>query len=301
MGILFVMMTGRIKAATAAILTGIVILLDLYNVNKRYLNTDSFTQPVPAGQQQFAMRPADQAILQDTTQNYRVYDIQNFAEAMPSYFHKTIGGYHAAKLSRYQDLIDYQIGQGNMAVLNMLNTRYFIASDTTVQFNRGAMGNAWFVNSLEYVDTPTEEMQFLDNFNPATQAVADKKFEHALGNAGMVEKAPGDTIFETTYAPNRLTYHANTANGGLAVFSEIYFPWGWTATIDGQEAEIGRVNYVLRALRIPAGSHTVEFAFEPKSVTVTETLAYIAIIIIYLAVIAAIAINARTAIAAKKQ
>ena len=127
------------------------------------------------------MRPADQAILQDTTQNYRVYDIQNFAEAMPSYFHKTIGGYHAAKLSRYQDLIDYQIGQGNMAVLNMLNTRYFIASDTTVQFNRGAMGNAWFVNSLEYVDTPTEEMQFLDNFNPATQAVADKKFEHALG------------------------------------------------------------------------------------------------------------------------
>ena len=132
-------------------------------------------------------------------------------------------------------------------------------------------------------------------------AVADKKFEHVLGNAGMVEKAPGDTIFETTYAPNRLTYHANTANGGLAVFSEIYFPWGWTATIDGQEAEIGRVNYVLRALRIPAGSHTVEFAFEPKSVTVTETLAYIAIIIIYLAVIAAIAINARTAIAAKKQ
>ena len=116
----------------------------------------------------------------------------------------------------------------------------------------------------------------------------------------MVEKAPGDTIFETTYAPNRLTYHANTANGGLAVFSEIYFPWGWTATIDGQEAEI-RSARLFRALRIPAGSHTVEFAFEPKSVTVTETLAYIAIIIIYLAVIAAIAINARTAIAAKKQ
>lgn len=301
MGILFVMLTGKIKAATAAILTGIVILLDLYTVNKRYLDTDSFTKPVPAGQQQFAMRPADQAILQDTTQNYRVYDIQNFAEAMPSYYHKAIGGYHAAKLSRYQDLIDYQISQGNMAVLNMLNTRYFIASDTTVQFNRGALGNAWFVNSLKYVDTPVEEMQFLDNFNPATQAVADKKFEQALGSADLAEKAQGDTIFETTYAPNRLTYHANTANGGLAVFSEIYFPWGWTATIDGQEAEIGRVNYVLRALRIPAGSHTIEFAFEPKSVTVTETLAYISIIIIYLAVIAAIAKSAYTAVATKKR
>ena len=128
----------------------------------------------------------------------------------------------------------------------------------------------------------------MDDFDPATEAVADKRFEAILGAASP--KAEGDTIFEISYSPKALTYHAESRNGGIAVFSEVYFPWGWKATIDGEEAEIGRVNYVLRAMRIPAGSHTITMVFDPDSVTVTEILAYAAITIIYMALIAAIAL-----------
>lgn len=294
-GVIFVANAGKIKAPVATALIGVVVLLDLFTVNKRYLSTESFTKPVTTDEQEyFAKRPADEIILQDTAMNYRVLDIPLFEDAMPSYYHKSVGGYHAAKLSRYQDLMTYQIntrtGDVNINVLNMLNTKYIITGDTAVSYNPGALGNAWFVDKINYTSTPDEEMDFLYHINPATEAVADKQFEQALGTLSQA-KVPGDTIFETTYAPNRLTYHADTQNGGIAVFSEIYFPWGWEATIDGTPAEIGRVNYVLRALRIPAGRHTINFSFEPQSVTVTETLAYISIIIIYLAVAATIALS----------
>lgn len=294
-GVIFVMQAGKIKPVVATALIGLVVLIDLYSVNKRYLSTESFTRPVATGEQQFAMRPVDEAILQDTAMNYRVLDIPHFEDAMPSYYHKAVGGYHAAKLTRYQDLMSYQMdvrnGDINIDVLNMLNTKYVVTGDTSVSVNPGAMGNAWFVDRIDYVASPAEEMQYLDSFTPAIEAVADKKFEAVLGGGAVPAKMPGDTIFETSYAPNRLTYHANSQNGGLAVFSEIYFPWGWNATIDGEPAEIGRVNYVLRALRIPAGSHTITFSFEPKSVSVTETLAYISIVVIFLAVLAAVAVN----------
>ncbi len=295
MGVIFVMQAGKIKPVVATALIGLVVLIDLYSVNKRYLSTESFTRPLATGEQQFAMRPVDEAILQDTAMNYRVLDMPHFEDAMPSYYHKAVGGYHAAKLTRYQDLMSYQMdvrnGDINIDVLNMLNTKYVVTGDTSVSVNPGAMGNAWFVDRIDYVASPAEEMQYLDSFTPAIEAVADKKFEAVLGGGAVPAKMPGDTIFETSYAPNRLTYHANSKNGGLAVFSEIYFPWGWNATIDGAPAEIGRVNYVLRALRIPAGSHTITFSFEPKSVSVTETLAYISIVVIFLAVLAAVAVN----------
>ena len=292
-GVIFVMQAGKIKPGVAAALIGVVVLIDLYTVNKRYLSSESFTKPVVNDQEQFfAKRPVDEQILQDTAMNYRVLDVPLFEDAMPSYYHKSVGGYHAAKLTRYQDLMscqmDFRNNRVNFDVLNMLNTKYIITSDTEASFNPEALGNAWFVDSVNYVSTPSEEMDFLDNFNPATGAVADRRFEAVLGST-VPAKMPGDTIFETAYAPNRLTYHANSQNGGLAVFSEIYFPWGWKATIDGEPAEIGRVNYVLRALHIPAGSHTIDFSFEPQSVTVTETLAYISIILIYVAVVAAVA------------
>lgn len=295
LGVIFVMRAGEIKPVVATVLIGVVVLIDLYTVNKRYLSHESFVKPVETNEQElFAMRPADKAILSDTAMNYRVFDIPLFEDAMPSYYHKSIGGYHAAKLSRYQDLMSYQIDPRNnninIKVLDMLNTKYVVTSNTDVSVNPGALGNAWFVDNVKYVDSPNEEMHFLDNFDPSVEAVADKQFESALGSS-IPAKAAGDTIYETTYAPNRLTYHAESKNGGVAVFSEVYFPWGWEATIDGNPAPIGRVNYVLRALRIPAGSHTVTFTFEPKSVTVTETLAYISIILIYIAVIATIAIG----------
>lgn len=274
----------------------VVVLADMFMVNKRYISHDSF-MPAPENLNAYITpRPVDTKILADTTQNYRVFDLQHFEEAMPSYFHKCVGGYHAAKLSRYQDLMSYNMqltkdGPNlNMNVIDMLNTKYFIINDNQFEVNPGALGNAWFVDSIQFVNTANEEMFALYDFTPKTKAIADKKFENVIGGA-IPQKAANDTIYETTYAPNRITYHAQSANGGLAVFSEIYFPWGWNATIDGNPAEIGRVNYVLRALKVPAGSHTIEFEFAPASLTVTETLAYIAIIIMYLGIAALIALT----------
>lgn len=151
--------------------------------------------------------------------------------------------------------------------------------------NPEAYGNAWFVDNIAYVGTPDEEMAALSQIDPRRTAVADRKFESTLGKSTIA--APSDTIVETTYAPNRLTYKSHSVNGGVAVFSEVFFPWGWTATIDGQEAEIGRVNYVLRAINIPAGDHEIVMTFDPPSLHATDTLATTAIVAIYLAVIAA--------------
>lgn len=286
--VLFLFVAEKIKTAAAATMLVVVTLFDLYTVNKRYLSSDSFLTDMTVDDPSFTARAVDNEILQDTTMNYRVLDYNHFMEAMPSYFHKAVGGYHAAKLTRYQDLIDHQIARGNMEVLNMLNTRYFIVGDTVAHLNPMALGNAWFVDTLSYVGTPREEMSFLSDFDASMEAVADAKFEPVLGKA--TPKAEGDTIFETTYSPKALTYHAESRNGGIAVFSEVYFPWGWKATIDGKEAEIGRVNYLLRAMRIPAGSHTIRMEFNPDSVSTTETLAYISIVLIYIALIAAIVI-----------
>ena len=285
-GVIFVYLRGKLnELATVLILAGIV-LVDMYAVNKRYIDSDSFTSHYDLPEQNFTPRPADTKILQDKDMNYRVMDVQHFGEAMPSYFHKTVGGYHAAKLSRYNDLINNQIVKNNIQVLNMLNTRYVIIDDNTVQGNPEALGNAWFVDSLTYVNNADEEMAFLDNFNPATSAVADAKFKQQLGDAKATQ--PGDTIYETSYAPNHLTYKSHSANGGLAVFSEIYFPWGWKVTVDDKPVEMGRVNYVLRALQLPAGDHTIDFKFVPDEVNKTQTWATIAVVIIYLLLLLAL-------------
>lgn len=253
-----------------------VMLIDLFSVGKRYVNSENFTRPA-LDEVTFNKTSADEAILKDTS-NYRVYDVQALYSARSSYFHKTIGGYHAAKLTRYNDLLDRQISKGNMGVLNMLNTKYFLSGEQYEE-NPDALGNAWFVNNISYVANADKEMAALDSLDTASDAVADEKFRPTLGNA--VPKALGDTIYETSYAPNALTYKAKTGKGGIAVFSEIYFPWGWTATIDGKEAPIGRVNYVLRALRIPAGEHEINFRFDPQSVRVTNSISVASVTGIY--------------------
>ena len=260
-----------------------VALLDLFPLNKRYVSSDSFTTPAPMATA-FKMTAADKAILADTT-NYRVMDLGGFGDARSSYFHKTIGGYHAAKLTRYNDLITHQISKGNPEVLNMLNAKYFLSGEQ-YQVNPEALGNAWFVDSIAYVATPKEEMTALDSIKPGIYAVADDSFRKVLGNA--THRQPGDTIYETSYAPNRLTYKSRSAKGNIAVFSEIYFPWGWTATIDGKPAPIGRVDYVLRALKVPAGQHKIEFVFDPQSTKTTNTVAMVSIIAIYVLCFAAI-------------
>lgn len=254
-----------------------VMLIDLFSVGKRYVNSENFTRPA-LDEVTFNKTAADEAILKDTS-NYRVYDVPGLYSARSSYFHKTIGGYHAAKLTRYNDLLDRQISKGNMGVLNMLNTKYFLSGDQ-YEVNPDALGNAWFVDSIFYVANADKEMAALDSLNTATVAVADEKFRSSLGNA--LPKVSGDTIYETSYAPNALTYKAKIGKGGIAVFSEIYFPWGWTATIDGKEAPISRVNYVLRALRIPAGQHEIKFRFDPQSVRVTNNISVASVTGIYI-------------------
>lgn len=290
-----------------------VVLIDLFGINKRYVNSDNFVEPMPQTET-FAETSADLQILQDTT-HYRVLDIAEFGGARSSYFHKTIGGYHAAKLTRYNDLINYQItpainrlkrsAEENLArmeqeandttlnleekdtriftvnepVLNMLNTKYYLSGAYAVE-NPGVLGNAWFVDKVRYVNTANEEMQALSDIDPAKEAVADAKFEGVLGKATPV--SPGDTIYLSTYAPDRLTYKALSARGGVAVFSEIYFPWGWQVTVDGNPVEMGRVDYTLRALPIPAGEHEVEFYFNPKSLAVTNTVGVVAVVMIFI-------------------
>ncbi len=285
-GIIFAYLKGKLNEMLATLVIAAIVLVDMYAVNKRYINADTFTSHYDIGEQQFTPRPVDTQILQDKDMNYRVMDVQHFGEAMPSYFHKTIGGYHAAKLSRYNDLINSQIAKNNMQVLNMLNARYFILDDQTMQRNPEALGNAWFVDSLTYVKNADEEMAFLDNFNPARSAVADAKFKQQLGEAKAVQ--PGDTIYETSYASNHLTYKSHSANGGLAVFSEVYFPWGWKVSVDGKPVEMGRVNYVLRALQLPAGDHEIDFKFDPDEVNKTQSWAKIAVVAIYILLLLAL-------------
>lgn len=177
--------------------------------------------------------------------------------------------------------------KNNINVLNMLNTKYFVSGDAEYMLNPDANGNAWIVDDIDYVDNANEEMSALDSLDTKRKAVADKAFASVLGQASP--KTPGDTIFETKYAPNRINYRVHSAKGGVAVFSEIYFPWGWTATIDGSETPIGRVDYVLRAIRVPAGDHNIQFEFDPKSIRVTENVSIASIIIIYILCAAAMA------------
>jgi len=287
-------MRRKFPLAVAAAAIGALVLADLYTVNKRYLNHDSFVPKQLTVGAPIAKTPADEIILRDSSMNYRVMDIPRFYSADPSYYHKMIGGYHAAKLTRYQDLIDRHLANftkgeetdADWNVLNMLNARYIVDMTGQVLRNPDALGNAWFVDRIDYVSNPDSEMKALSSINPSMQAVADKKFESVLGASRP--KAPGDTIVETSYAPNRLSYRSHSAKGGVGVFSEVFFPWGWTATIDGKEVEIGRVNYILRAIDIPAGDHEIVMTFDPQRLHTADTLATVAIILIYLSVLAAL-------------
>ena len=283
--LLFLYFRGVFKKHSVFVFTlSLLALVDLYTVGHRYVNSDNFTAPAD-NEEVFSMTDADREILKDTT-NYRVLDVANMGGARSSYFHKTIGGYHAAKLTRYNDLLEHQIYRNNPRVLDMLNTKYFL-SGNEYEENPGALGNAWFVSGIDYVADADHEMAALDSLDTRTRAVADRKFSAVLGQASA--PAPGDTVYETSYAPNRLTYKARSARGGVAVFSEIYFPWGWQATVDGKPAEIGRVNYVLRALRLGPGTHDIEFRFDPKSLHVTNTLGVTAVILIYILCLGAFA------------
>ncbi len=261
-----------------------LVLIDLYTVDKRYVDSDNFLT-AESDEAAFVPTEADLAILQDKS-NYRVMDIPGFSSARSSYFHKTIGGYHAAKLTRYNDLIEHQISKGNTYVMNMLNAKYFL-TDGGYSVNPDAFGNAWLVDTLKYVGSSREEMDALSDLTTRNTAVADKKYANIIG--APLPIAAGDTIYETSYAPNKLTYKAHTANGGVAIFSEVYFPWGWKATVNGKETPIGQADYVLRALRLPAGDSEIVMTFEPETVKKANNIAMASVILIYLLALGALA------------
>jgi hypothetical protein len=255
----------------------LLILFDMIGVAKRYVNDDVFVAKEQT-KGRFQLTQADNEILQDTDPNYRVFNTTSntFNDAATSYNHKSIGGYHAAKLRRYQELIDAHIVKGNMNILNMLNTKYFIIKgpngSPVAQRNPTACGNAWFVNEVKVVANADEEIKAVENFNPLQTAFVDKRFEKFI--SGLSTEADSNaTITQQSYAPNRLVYKSNSSKPALGVFSEIYYMPGWVATIDGKEAEIVRVNYVLRGLNIPAGTHDIEFKFQPASFYVGEKVA----------------------------
>ena len=310
----------RMKKLGAEYMVGalaILCLVDMWLVDKRYLYDDMFVdESVRSTPQQ--MTETDKIILQDKSLDYRVLNLSTntFNENETSFFHKSIGGYSAAKLRRYQEMIDTYIGKeknavwnavaqagGDMTrvngdilypVLNMLNTKYFImplqGGQTVPVKNPYAYGNAWMVDRVQYAKNANEEIDLVGKLKLRHEAVADEKFREQLG-----ESVPQDDMSVVTmkdYKPNHLTYEVSSSKGGVVVFSEIYYP-GWTATIDGKQAELGRVDYLLRALRVGAGKHEVVLDFHPQSLKTTEHVAYVAYVAILLVVVLGIVVEVR--------
>jgi putative membrane protein len=305
----------KIKAIYLIVGISALCLIDLWQVDKRYLNDEMF---VPKSERDTPQQATatDLQILKDKSLSYRVLNFASgaFNENNTSYFHKSIGGYHPAKLRRYQEMIDKYIapemqtamqaiankggvmseidGRKLFPILNMLNAKYFIVplqgnATTSIQ-NPYAQGNGWFVDKLTYVADANAEYAGVGKIDVSHEAVADKKFEPILGQTQTNDSTA--RVVLTKYEPNSLTYTINSAKGGVVVFSEIYYP-GWTATIDGQPAELGRVNYILRALNVKAGKHEVVLDFHPSSISTTETIAYVALVALLLAICAALFIE----------
>lgn len=284
---LFSVRLGKISQQLALIALGLLIVTDVWLVDRRYLYPEKFVS-TRKQRNTHQKTEADTRILQDSDPHYRVLDFQNtYNQASSSYFHKTIGGYFAAKLGRYQDLIDRRlipeqqlfiggIQEGkpdfqSLSALNMLNAKYFKFGDGArdVMLNPNALGNAWFVGKVQEVNSPVEEIEALASIDPAQTAVIDASKFSVAGKSFATDST---ATIDLTYFDNRkVSYKTSNSHNGLAIFSEIYYP-EWEATIDGEPAEIKRVNYVLRALEIPAGKHEIQFEFKPKSYLVGKPI-----------------------------
>lgn len=289
--IIYLFIIKKIKINVFLIILGTLILIDLWGVDKRYLNDDNFVSKRQA-REPFQMTQADKYILQDKDPNFRVYNLtlNAFSDASTSYFHKSIGGYHGAKLKRYQELIEHQIAKNNMDVLNMLNTKYFIVPDNNrqpvAQYNPEHVGNAWFVEDYRIVPDADSEIKALSEFTPSREAIIDARFEEYVQGKSFT-KDTLSFIKLDSYKPNHLVYSTNCNEEELAVFSEIYYPKGWNAFIDGQHIDHFRVNYVLRAMVIPEGNHIIEFKFEPRSYYLGNKVSLVSsiILLVFLALV----------------
>ena len=318
--LLWLYASGKLRSSPTIAGITILCLADMWGVNKRYLNDAQFV-PHSIRTETFTKTNTDELILQDTSLDYRVLNFatSTFDDNNTSYWHKSVGGYHPAKLRRYQEMIEHHISPEMQAaykaiataggemdsvdankfrVLNMLNTKYFIfpagqQRQTVPILNPHAYGNAWFVNKVQYVNNANEEIDALDSIIPTETAVVDARFKDVLKGATESYKDSLSSIRLTSYAPNRLTYETNNAQDGIAVFSEIYYPDGWHVTIDGQPAELARADYILRTMYVPAGQHTIEMRFDPTSLHVTEGIAYGALALLVIGIIVAVLITKR--------
>jgi len=315
-GLIWAFLTNKIKELILIGGLGVLMLFDMWGVGKRYLDKEAFVsekqyannyQPRAVDQQIFAaegIKNSAPSLERYSTSslenirkrgNYRVLDmsINTFENSTTSYFHNTIGGYSAAKLQRIQDMIDRHFSKGTQGAFDMLNTKYFISQQQQLQQNPGALGNAWFVESIRKVNSPNEEIDALSSITPANEAVVlDSEFNNYVNN---FDPSKNGTITLNDYKPNYLSYTANSSSEQLAVFSEIWYGpnKGWNAYIDGQAADHIRANYILRALRIPAGQHKVEFKFEPANYYTGVTLSMISSLLILLAFLGYIAFSTK--------
>ena len=281
--VLFLFVKNLMKETTAIIIVGVLMVFDLFMVDKRYVsnNPDQFKSAREVDMP-FEPTEADQRILADTT-HFRVFEVEGgMSSARTSFFHKSIGGYHAAKPRRMQQLFDYQIAKNNVRVLNMLNVKYVIQSDENGQklalANPAANGNAWFVEKIKFVNSANEEMKALDSLDNKKVAVINNPdfgpfFKPVFKKDYVVDSLA--QIKLVSYKPNYLKYVSNNSNEGIAIFSEMYYENGWNVYINGERDSMLRANYVLRGLQIPAGKHTIEFKFEPKVVKTGSTIALI--------------------------
>ena len=313
--LLWLYASGKLRSSLTIAGITILCLADMWGVNKRYLNDAQFV-PHSIRTETFTKTNTDELILQDSSLDYRVLNFatSTFDDNNTSYWHKSVGGYHPAKLRRYQEMIEHHISPEMQAaykaiataggemdsvdankfrILNMLNTKYFIfpagqQRQTVPILNPHAYGNAWFVNKVQYVNNANEEIDALDSIIPTETAVVDARFKDVLKGATESYKDSLSSIRLTSYAPNRLTYETNNAQDGIAVFSEIYYPDGWHVTIDGQPAELARADYILRTMYVPAGQHTIEMRFDPTSLHVTEGIAYGALALLVIGIIVAV-------------
>ncbi len=272
-GILYFAAKEKLSKVTAVIMVGVLMVFDLFFVDKKYVNSEDFVSArqvdVP-----YTMSPIDEEIRKDTS-NYRVLDIRGYLTGRASYFHKSIGGYSAVRPKRMQELFDYHISKNNTEILNMLNVKYLIqTNDKGEEFpiaNPDANGNAWFVRSVKIVNSADEEMKLMKRFDSKNTAFLNKEFAQTIKGRNF-SKDSLDVVRLTSYMPNKLKYVSQNKANGFAVFSEMYYKNGWKATIDGKQAPIVRVNYTLRGLEIPAGKHTILFTFEPEVVKIGSTI-----------------------------
>jgi hypothetical protein len=277
------MMKSQIKTETAVLIIGAAILIDMWGVDRRYLDSTKFFDKDQLAQS-FQPSSADQQIMADPALDYRVLDLSKsdpFFDASPSYFHKSIGGRHSARLQRYEELMNEQFqGKLNEPVLDMLNTKYFIVPDSAAGqlkpvLRSSALGNAWFVNNVKYVDGADAEMKAITIFHPKDTAIVERSFKSQLGNLSMNSDTTG-SIKLLKYHPDDLVYKSQNNKEALAVFAEIWYTKGWNAYLDGNKVPYVRANYLLRALKVPAGTHQIEFKFEPRSYLVGDKISLFA-------------------------